>query len=197
MKNKQDTKFPRGLGPALGALMLAMACAGCQVQPPAPTSPSTAPEPVAAPTPEAAAPATPEPPAKPTYLAGAEGEFSLASFKGRPLLVSVQGVGTPGVQDNLRALNTLQEAWSARGLAVVGLLAAFAEGEDPAAVAAGYETIYPRAHAAPAALESLGGVRALPTHILIDASGKVIQRWPGAVSAGDLTAAVKAAVESH
>ncbi|HMP75918.1 MAG TPA: hypothetical protein PKE12_06450 [Kiritimatiellia bacterium] len=195
MNNKQDSglSWLARVVPAWG--LIACFTLGCQVQPPASEEapPARPVAPVAPPSP------TPSPPVvvNARYLSGAEGDFGLADYKGRPVLVSVQGVGTPAFAENLKSLNAIQEEWGAQRLAVVGLLAAFAEGEHPESIANAVGAIYPLVLASPDVLGALGGIRALPSHVLLDATGAVRQSWPGSVSPDEIRAAIRALVETR
>lgn len=124
------------------------------------------------------------PPAQ--YISGKAGVFTVDSFKGQPLLISVQGADTPYLSDNLQKLDRLNNEWGPRGVAVVALLTAFADGEKPEEVASAAQVSYPIAASSPDFLKSLGPVRALPTMLLVDNRGVVRKQYPGAYSADDL-----------
>lgn len=122
------------------------------------------------------------------YLSGKTGVFTLEAFKGKPLLLSIQGVGTPYLSDNLHQLDQVQREWTPRGLAVVALLTALAENESAEKIAAEQQASYPLALATPELLKSLGPVRALPTIVLVDGRGLVRKQYPGSFSSDELNA---------
>lgn len=170
MKNKCQHGW---LQAAFALLMLGALPTGCQVKPSEDAkSADQATEAIRSPG---------VPPAK--YISGKSGEFILESYRGHPLLLSVQGAATPYLAENLRQLDQLSQEWVPRGLAVVGLLTAFAEGEDPAARSVEFNLSYPLAAGTPDFVKTVAPVRALPTLLLVDASGAVRKQYPGAFSA--------------
>ncbi len=115
------------------------------------------------------------------YVLGGEGVLSLGALKGRVVLLDVMAAWSEPCRRDVPALNSLHEDFAAQGLAVVGL----AVDREPAAqVQAALQqagVIYPVAEGRPATLQALGGVRALPTRILLDRKGVVRHTFAGAV----------------
>lgn len=120
------------------------------------------------------------------YVSGKAGLFTVEAFKGQPLLLSIQGADTPYLSANLQELERLNSEWGPRGVAVVALLTAFADGENAEEVASEARVSYPIATSSPDFLKSLGSVRALPTMVLVDNRGVMRKQYPGAYSADDL-----------
>lgn len=125
------------------------------------------------------------------YLSGAEGEFTLESQKGRPLLVALLGAGLRDSEKSVLVINKLHEEFQSSGLVTIGLLAALAPDEDPRAVADSFRAYFPIAEAAPGLLPALGGVRALPSLVLVDARGAVRKQLPGAVDLDEARAQLR------
>ncbi len=178
INNKLDSGLLRGLGlPAV--VVLSVAAAGCEIKPSGERA-----KPADSAISDRAAASVDAAPAR--FLSGAEGVFSVESYKGRPLLVAVLGAGTHDLLRAVRQVNAVYEESQASGLAVVGLLTALDPNEDAARVADGLNAIFPIARATPAALAALGGARALPTYVLVDGRGAVRKQLPGAVDMDDL-----------
>jgi hypothetical protein len=182
-ENKRDSsEFARR-----GALLaLLLAAAGCEVRPvgerpasPGATSPAAL----------RAAPAFDSAAAR--FLSGADGVFSVDSYKGRPLLVALLGAGAYDTDRVVRDLNKICEESSADGVAIVGLLAAVGPDEDEAQAAAALNAIFPIARANAASLAALGGPRALPTYILVDRRGAVRKHLAGAVAPDEIRAQLR------
>lgn len=167
-----------------GAVLLALLPQGCKVKrAPSETEERPATTPIALPTAQ--------------YISGKDGSFTVESFKGQPLLLSVQGADTPYLADNLQELERLNAEWGPRGVAVVALLTAFADGEKPEEAVSAVQVSYPLATSSPDFLRSLGTVRALPTMVLVDSRGVVRKQYPGAFSADDLNTDLQALVAGH
>ncbi len=181
---RPDNKHDKALR-LLAILAACLAAAGCEfkLRSPSPAGP-----------PAAAAPAEPERPAQTVFVAGGSGPFSMDSFKGRPLLVSVQGMGTPYLAGEMAALNRLGDEWGARGLTIVALLAGVVPEDDLPAAMASLAPRIPVAIGSPGLLKELGGVRALPTAVLVDASGAIRKRVPGPTRADELASDLEALI---
>ena len=159
----------------LGVIVVVL-LAGCQPRgPEAPHATSALP---AEPVPAAVAVSTQN---DSRYMLGGEGGFSLGALKGRVVLLDVMAAWSEPCRRDVPALNRLHEEYAAQGLAVVGL----AVDREPAAqVQAALQqagVIYPVAEGRQGTLQALGGVRALPTRILLDRKGVVRQTFAGAV----------------
>ncbi len=133
----------------------------------------------------------------PRFISIRDGEFALDSFKGQPLIVSVQGVGTPYLSENLRELDDLGKELASSGVAVVGLLTAFSEEEDPGAFAQTVQVSYPLVAAVPEYVREVAQVRALPTVLLVDERGVVRKQYAGDLSLSELKADVQALASPH
>lgn len=169
------------------ALGICVAVTGCNVK-------LSSPEPERKPVADVGAGATGRRSA--TFLAGGEGSFSLDSYKGRPLLVSIQGVGTPYLASELAAVNRLNADWGPRGLSVVALLAGQTPEDDLSALVSSLAPSCPIALATPELLKDLGGVRAFPTLLLVDASGAVRKQYSGALNPAELATDLAALMAS-
>ena len=157
---------------------------GCRVRP-SETKPA-APQ-------EAARPEIPSP----HYIVGQDGDFALDSFKGKPLLISIQGVGTPYWEEQLRELDSINREWATKGLAVVGLLTAFANGEEPTLVVKDVSVSFPLAVAVPDYVSEVAKVRALPTVLLLDDRGAVRKQYPGYLPVDELRSDLEALLAEH
>lgn len=182
LQNKKDIMRKR----LLFLLALGMTAIGCDVKLSPPDSSNGK---LAAPT-ETRVPA----PSRSEYLAGGSGEFALESFKGRPLMLSIQGIGTPYLSDEIGSLNHLHEEWAPKGLAVVAVLAGQTPDEDLPALVASLAPAMPVASGTPELFKALGGIRALPTTVLLDATGSVRKQYAGAPNKPDLEADLAALV---
>lgn len=181
MRQVQNKAKPSVAVCCAGLKVILFLTIGCEIRPPEPT-------PKAGPTKRPEQRVVAEPSLQQSvasrYLSGADGEFRLDSFRGRPALVAVLGAGTPHVRDVVATLNRVQD----NGLFVVGLLAALRADEEGSHVAASLNATFPIAEATPDLLQGLGGARALPTYLFLDGSGAIRKRIAGAASDEEILA---------
>lgn len=123
-----------------------------------------------------------------------EGGFALSGLSGKPALVHVFGPWTDsgrGVADRLREL-------AGTGLPVLPVMV---DRRDDAGMPDGIMpdgwSGLPVVKADETFLTSVGGVRALPTTVMLDAEGRVVRSWPGHVAMSNLLAGINAPARAH
>lgn len=129
------------------------------------------------------------------YLSGGEGPFDLNSFRGRVVLLDVTAFWSEPCRRDVPLLNRLHEELAAQGLAVVGLAVDRTPEQETAAAVRQAGAIYPVAQGLEETLQALGGVRALPTRLLIDRKGAVRHTFAGAVPVDEVRTNVLALLQ--
>lgn len=129
------------------------------------------------------------------YLSGGEGPFALGALKGRVVLLDVTAFWSEPCRRDVPSLNRLHEELASQGLAVVGLAVDRTPAQATAAAVQQAGAIYPVAEGSEETLQALGGVRALPTRILIDRKGVVRHTFAGAVPVDEVRTNVLALLQ--
>lgn len=136
-------------------------------------------------------------PAKATshYLSGGEGSFDLNSFRGHVVLLDITAFWSEPCRRDVPLLNRLHEELAAQGLAVVGLAVDRTPAPETSVAVQQAGAIYPVAQGVEEILQALGGVRALPTRLLIDRKGAVRHTFAGAVPVDEVRTNVLALLQ--
>lgn len=167
-------------------IAVVVASSGCR-----PPAPKEAAKPVV-PAVEAPAPAAEVVPGSFTLSrVDGQGEYSLAELRGQPVMLHVFAPWTDsarGVAERLSAL----EAVGLKILPVVVDRREGAAGADEQVLTAWAGL--PAVKASDEFLTAAGGIRALPTTVMLDPDGKVVRSWPGHVAMSNVMADVQAPV---
>ena len=125
-------------------------------------------------------------------LAGLEGGgVESSELKGRVVLVNFWSTGCLPCRRELPHLQALQERLGPEGLSVIGVVV---DRGDPAAIREFVESrglSYPVGLVTDSVIGSLGPVEAVPTTLVLDREGRLVQRLVGYQPEGALRAAVK------
>jgi thiol-disulfide isomerase/thioredoxin len=129
-------------------------------------------------------------------LQGRGETMTLDSLRGQVVLVDFCATWSAASRQGVEQLNGLRAAWGEQGLAVIGLCV---DKGDPAAVSGRvgeWGADYPIGWAGVELQKAFGGIRPIPTRILLDPDGKEVARFEGAVSADEMEPAIRALMES-
>ena len=103
----------------------------------------------------------------------------LADLRGRLVLLNFWATWCPPCQSETPVLRDLDEAYRSRGLSIIGIAVQETTPADVAAYAAKYDIGYPIAFDGKADVFRSYKVYALPTQVLIDPDGRVIEEING------------------
>lgn len=120
-----------------------------------------------------------------TYLDGRT--VSLASLRGRPVLVTFWATTCPICRRELPELAQMYRDLEPRGLEVIGVAMPYDPPNHVLEVSKGERIPFPVAlDIEGRAVQAFGGVRGTPTRFLIDADGNIVLRRTGAMPIADL-----------
>jgi cytochrome c biogenesis protein CcmG, thiol:disulfide interchange protein DsbE len=119
-------------------------------------------------------------------LAGAGGSFSVSRYRGQVVMLDFFASWSEPCRRELPGMEQIWRDFGTQGVAVVGLLLDEGTAGALADAARGLPVTYPVAQASPALREAVGGIRAVPTRVLIGRDGRVVRAYPGAVPASVL-----------
>ena len=107
------------------------------------------------------------------------GEMHLSSLQGTVVLLDFWVPWSERSVEGMEELSGLHQEFQGHGFSVLGMkVPRGAEGETEGDVV---DVSYPLVVASDADLEACGGVRAIPTRILLNAEGEIVKRYEGAV----------------
>lgn len=108
-------------------------------------------------------------------------ETTLASFRGRPVLVNFWATWCPNCVEEMPALEALHKRRSGEGLAVIGVNLDDEPGKAAPPFIQKLGITFPQL-VGDKATTARYGVRGLPVTVLIDAEGRLVRRWTGPVT---------------
>ncbi len=136
--------------------------------------------------------------AKAIFLDGSEQpEFSLASYHGKVLVLDFWATWDAPSRAQMSAFNELSREWQAQNVAVVGMAVDRGDRDQIAGAVKSLNLSYPVVLADETVQKSFGGVRALPTRILVDKTGRIRKQIPGVVADSILRDEVRALVAEN
>ncbi|HIE10132.1 MAG TPA: TlpA family protein disulfide reductase [Kiritimatiellae bacterium] len=112
--------------------------------------------------------------------------LSLEQFRGRVVLLDFWATWCRPCRSEIPALNRLHNEMEGRGLVMIGMTVDRGSPDRVAAAAARLHIKYPLALADSGVQAAFGGIRAVPTKILIDRRGRVRDRIVGVVPESEL-----------
>ena len=115
-------------------------------------------------------------------LADPSSEISLSAFKNQVVLLDFWATWCPPCRSELPALSALYEELKDDGFVLIGMTVDQGNAEKVAALVKPFNLTYPLGLAGGDVQKAYGGIRAVPTKILIDKEGAVRQRYVGVVS---------------
>jgi len=121
-------------------------------------------------------------------LTPGDGPISISDFAGRIVLLDFWATWNAPCREAALELSDLYAELKDEGLTVVGMTVDRGDVEAVAAKAQALALSYAAVRAEEVVQERFGGIRALPTKILLDRHGDVIARYEGAVSIDSLRA---------
>ncbi|HTX42394.1 MAG TPA: TlpA disulfide reductase family protein [Acidobacteriaceae bacterium] len=131
-------------------------------------------------------------------------EVSLASYKGKPLVVDFWATWCGPCKIEIPWLEKLQDQYANQGLAIIGISADDLDKDDPAKLFTEKREIsdfatkmhinYPVLLDADAIADSYGGVDSLPTTFFIDRTGKIVASTVGLASRDEIEADIQKAI---
>ena len=113
-------------------------------------------------------------------------QIDLESFKGKVVLLDFWATWCPPCRSELPALGRLYEDIRDKGFMLVGMTVDQGSAGKVEEAVRQFSLPYPVGLAGPEIQEAYGGIRAVPTKFLLDAQGKVRQRYLGVVPEGQL-----------
>lgn len=119
---------------------------------------------------------------------------SLASYKGRALIVNFWATWCGNCKLEMPLLAQLREQYAAQGFEVLGIITNKASSEKIAATAQKYGVHYPILLCNHAAAQAYGGLPDLPESFFIDRRGKIIAVIEGADSKEEIEANIQKAL---
>ena len=170
------------------ALVLTGLGLGCDLHPPAKDKV----EPPLAPAPETVKPVTAKTVEQAFYVAGGDGVFSLASLKGRVVVLDFCAPWSPVADARIQEMNQLITEQGTAGLAVVGMIVDAAPGSGIPVEWQQAPPLYPLVAISRGALPDYGEVRAVPSLLIADRQGRVRHQHHGFVAAEQVRTEVAA-----
>lgn len=149
-----------------GTVMGVLLGAGCQMKAPPEAVPSTS---------ETVAP-----------LQDVKSAFDLADYRGRVVLLDFWATWCAPCRSEIPSLNQVSAEFKDRGVDVVGLSVDRGSPQQVAADAQKMGVTYPVVLADEAIQDQFGGIRVVPTKILVDKQGSVRKTYLGVVSPDEL-----------
>jgi thiol-disulfide isomerase/thioredoxin len=163
---------------AVLTLLLTVIVAGCGPRRPAPAPP--APEPMVA-------AGTGEPVELAFETLAGEG----GAYAGRILLLDFSATWSAPCRAALPGLNTMHAEFDAAGFSVVGMVMDQGSSDELRRSLRDLDVDYEMGRPGPGLAEACGGVRALPTRVLLDRDRRVFRRYEGAVDLDDIRGDLK------
>jgi thiol-disulfide isomerase/thioredoxin len=114
-------------------------------------------------------------------LGAGGGDVSLADYRGKVVLADFWASWSAPCRAEQAGLMELQDLLKDRGLTVIGLSVDVGERAGVAEAVGRCGLPYPVGWADAAAQAAAGGIRALPTKLLLDKTGRVVRRYEGSV----------------
>ncbi|MBP7831103.1 MAG: TlpA family protein disulfide reductase [Kiritimatiellae bacterium] len=118
--------------------------------------------------------------------------IDLNAFRGQVVLLDFWATWCPPCRSELPDLGRLYEDLKDQGFVLVGMTVDQESAERVAQAVAKFSIPYPVGLAGPDTQAAYGGIRAVPTKFLLDAQGKVRQRYEGVVPDAQLRADIAA-----
>lgn len=112
--------------------------------------------------------------------------IDLASYTGRVVMLDFWATWCPPCRFELPVLNRLQRELESKGLTVIGMTVDQGEANAVAEAVKPFDLAYPAGLAGEAVQARYGGIRAVPTKILLDRQGRVRQRIEGVIPEPEL-----------
>jgi cytochrome c biogenesis protein CcmG/thiol:disulfide interchange protein DsbE len=122
------------------------------------------------------------------------GRISLASLRGKPVVLNFWASWCVGCKVEADALDRLAERWTGKGVAFVGVDSQDLS-SDARAFAGRYGVRYPLVHEAGDATMQKYGVSQLPETYVLDGQGRALVHIAGAISDQDTVAEVEKALK--
>jgi thiol-disulfide isomerase/thioredoxin len=136
-------------------------------------------------------PPAPQPQAAAVYLNGkGESRFSLDAYKGQVLVLDCWATWSAPCRDERPWLNGLAREWPEKKVSFLGMALDRGESAQITEAVKAFDIPYPVLWADDVMQRAIGGVRALPTKILVDKRGQIRKQLPGAISAESLRAEI-------
>jgi cytochrome c biogenesis protein CcmG/thiol:disulfide interchange protein DsbE len=118
------------------------------------------------------------------------GGIQLSALRGKVVLLDFRATWASSEPGSVEALGELQRDLGGEGFSVLGMTVRRGAKEG----SVNGDVLYPLVWADDEVLAACGGVRALPTRILLDTEGRVLQRYEGHVPMAQVRADVEKAL---
>jgi thiol-disulfide isomerase/thioredoxin len=114
------------------------------------------------------------------FLSGTDSpEFALSSYRGRVLVLDFWATWSDSCRAELPLLGRLSAEWKSQDVALVGMAVDRGNRAEITEAVKGLNLSYPVAWADDNVQRAFGGIRAVPTRILVDKKGQIRKQLPG------------------